>query len=267
MYYEIYVDSLFLINFVMNMFLLCLVNGSLNCAATRLRILLGAGVGAMAYFLPFLWNGPGMLKLVAGAVLGSVGMILIAFPIQRLKAFWIVLYRLLLFSFLMGGLMLFLMRRIPIVREYMMGIMGLLGIGNVMYLGIVYPNRIKRRKKNICWVTLVGKEGSMKVAALIDSGNSLMEPISGKPVSIIDAGVWKGFGREESCLYRAIPYTSIGKKRGILKGYLLREIQIEVNGIVKSCKDVYVAVSEDKVWEDDSERAVKMILNPTLLDM
>ena len=51
MVYELYVDSLFLINFVMNLYLLILVDQSCMRTATRMRILLGACVGAVVYVL------------------------------------------------------------------------------------------------------------------------------------------------------------------------------------------------------------------------
>ena len=65
--------------------------------------------------------------------------------------------------------------------------------------------------------------------------------------------------------FRAIPYHSIGKKRGILQGYLLPELKIEIDGEVKLCRDVYVAVSEELCGEETLGGQVKMILNPALL--
>ena len=58
MRYELYVDSLLLINFVMNLYLLMLVSRSSLCTATPGRLLLGALFGAVSYFLPFFLPGP-----------------------------------------------------------------------------------------------------------------------------------------------------------------------------------------------------------------
>lgn len=98
----------------------------------------------------------------------------------------------------------------------------------------------------------------MRVTALIDSGNSLTEPISGKPVSIIDRGVFCELW-EQNAPFRAIPYRSIGKKHGILQGYLLPELKIEMEGIEKRFENVYVAVSEEYAG------GMRMILNPALM--
>jgi len=77
-------------------------------------------------------------------------------------------------------------------------------------------------------------------------------------------GIWQ----EPPILYRAIPYHSIGKKNGILKGYLVQEIRIETGGVTKICKDTYIAVCEEYITseENDGGNQVKMILNPRLLE-
>lgn len=67
MHYELYLDSLFLLNFGMNLLLLCLVDHSMGHTATWYRLLAGAVVGAVWYLFPFLWKGtarPGKLLLV-----------------------------------------------------------------------------------------------------------------------------------------------------------------------------------------------------------
>ena len=124
----------------------------------------------------------------------------------------------------------------------------------------------KHKKNDFCRVTLINGNNRVVVNALVDSGNSLIEPISGKPVSVVEqtiiAGLWK-----EDALYRAIPYHSVGKKKGILKAYCLPELKIEIGGILKSCENVYVAVCEESVASQESEsNPIRMILNPDLLD-
>lgn len=274
MYYEIYIDSLFLVNFVMNLYLLLLVNESVCRTATRLRLILGAAVGAVMYLLPFFIGGYVWLKIAIGMLAGTCLMIFTAFPVKTLQALGQITARLLLLSFLMGGGILFLMQRIPFIRQHFQGIFGVMGAGALVFLLTAYLQERKNGKSHVCRVTLSGKDGKMKVAALVDSGNSLVEPISGKPVSVIDKNVFHGLWKEPPEFYRVIPYHSIGKKRGMLKGYLLPEIQIEVDGVTKNCRDVYIAVSEESITGesislsedmDKRETRIKMIVNPVLL--
>ena len=82
MRYELYADSLLLLNFVMNLYLLILVDRSTLRTATGRRLLLGAAFGAVCYFLPFIWAAPPVLKLSVGFLAGTAGMLLLAFPVK-----------------------------------------------------------------------------------------------------------------------------------------------------------------------------------------
>ena len=110
----------------------------------------------------------------------------------------------------------------------------------------------------MCRATLIRDGARVTVAALIDSGNSLTEPISGKAVSVVDEKVFRSLWGNGGQGYRAIPYHSIGKSRGILEGYLLPELRLEVNGMCKTFRNVYIAVSPECISE-------KMIINPRIL--
>lgn len=269
MYYELYVDSLFLINFCMNLYLLAIVNRAVWRTATRKRLISGAAAGAALYIVPFLLSGPVWLKVIIGFVPGAVIMILITFQVKNLKAFFKIAEKLMLYTFLTGGILLFLIRRIPGVREALVNVMGIMVMGAFIFLYLSYRRERKDRKSNLCRVTLITGGAQIALDALLDTGNSLREPISGKPVSILDKAVF-----EELCMvskndameeipagYRVIPYHSIGKKRGILQGYLIPEMIIESEGITKICKDVYVGISEDITASDG---VYKMILNPQI---
>lgn len=53
MHYELYLDSMFLLNLGMNLLLLIMVDHSTCRTATWYRLLCGAGIGAVCYLLPF----------------------------------------------------------------------------------------------------------------------------------------------------------------------------------------------------------------------
>ena len=72
MHYELYLDSLFLLNFGMNLLLLCLVDHSMGHTATWYRLLAGAGVGAVWYLFPFLWKGTAAGKLLLCFLPGTI---------------------------------------------------------------------------------------------------------------------------------------------------------------------------------------------------
>lgn len=266
MRYELYVDSLFLINFVMNLYILMLVNRSAFGTATPGRLLLGAALGAGGYLLLFLTGGPVFFRLLLGTA-DALGMLLITFPVRGFRAFFRLLEKMLFFSFCMGGGLLFLIRSMGPGRGMLTCVFGILGLGGILFLFLERFLRRREAGENVCRATLRYGEEEVTVCALIDSGNSLAEPISGSPVSVVDAEIFRRLLGEGGPGCRAIPYHSIGKRRGILTGCLLPELSLEIDGIQKKFRNVYVASSPEQISAsgDGGADSVKMIINPRLL--
>lgn len=83
---------------------------------------------------------------------------------------------------------------------------------------------------------------------LLDSGNRLFDPFSGKPVMLCDEDKMKEivqYAWEKSPQsLRFIPYQSVGKKDGVLLCVTVDEIEVNVrNGVVRQ-EHVLVAVAE-----------------------
>lgn len=267
MSYELYADSLFLMNFVMNLYLMILVDKSLYRTATRGRLLLGAGVGALCYFLPFCFDGPLWVKIPVAICPGSLAMILIAFRVRTLRALVNLFERFFITAVCMGGVMLLLIKTFPDIGAHLTRVWGVLGMGAGCYLLSSHLYNRKLSGNSLCRATLIAKGSKITVRALLDSGNSLVEPISGKPVSVIERSLVTKLWEEEPRIFRVIPYHSIGKQHGILKGYLLPELRVERNGVTKICRDVYIAVCEEYLSLEENEGgSVRMILNPRLFE-
>ncbi len=279
MYYELYLDSLFLVNFVMNLYLLLLVNQSTYRTATRMQLVLGAFAGAFCYIMPFFCGGPAWLRYTAGVAAGMAAMYFIAFRIRNFQAFLFISRKFLAYSLLMGGGLLVLIRMIPVLRSFLTGIFGVMGAGAVIFLSLFYGQTRKEAcgRNSLCKVTLIARGKAVTVTALLDSGNTLEEPISKKPVSVVDSQVleslWEGDARAEFAGHctelgiRAVPYRSVGKSRGILYACLLEEMRIEMEGMAKICKNAYVAASGEALSGrgGGAVEPVRMILNPAML--
>ena len=100
----------------------------------------------------------------------------------------------------------------------------------------------------------------MRIHALVDSGNTLTEPISGAPVSVLDARIFYRLWPEGLPGFRVIPYHSVGKKSGILKGYPVPQMTLIQQGVEREYRNVYLAVSEEIAGEE-----IPMLLPPALL--
>ena len=266
MHYELYVDSLFFLNFMMNLYLLLLVDRSTLRIAGLGRIAAGAAVGAAWGLVPFLGGGFWVLKLVVGAAAGTAAMLCLTFRVRSFRMFLRLLERLALYSFGMGGAMLFLIRAVPGLRGMIVSVPGILGMGTLFFL-------LFRRFKDdlyagdsLCRAVLSRKGKKARAVALIDSGNSLFEPISGRPVCVVEREVFDELWERDEEGFRAVPYHSIGKRHGILPGYLLPELVLETGGMEYRFTDVYVAVSHEKISAEDSAgtESVNMVINPRL---
>lgn len=267
MHYELYVDSLFFMNFIMNLYLLILVDRSVLRTAPLWRLALGAAAGALGFLVPLWGIGPVGLRFACGIGLGTAGMLCITFRVRSLRMFLRLLERLSVYSFGMGGALLFLIKRIPMAKEALTGLIGILGAGGLVFLLLGRFRHGVNLKNCLCSVTLCRNGKRLEVRALVDSGNSLVEPISGKPVCVVDKEVFEALWEEDDSAFRAIPYRSIGKRRGIMPGYLLSGMELEADGISLHFKDVYVAVSREEIsgGEGAGAESVKMIVNPGLL--
>lgn len=262
MHYELYLDSLFLINFVMNLYLLLLVNQATHRTATRGRLIGGAFAGAVCYIFPFLCGGPAAVRYGISMLSGMAAMLLIPFRIRSVRALLQVIKQILFYSFLMGGCALFLIKRLPGFGRYLAGTTGVMGMGALCFLLFFY-DRERKGQQTQCSTVLHHGGNRIAARALWDSGNSLTEPVSGSPVCVIDRELFTKLWKEEPAYYRVIPYHSIGRSNGILKGYLLEKLSVEWDGMTKCFENVYIAVAPEGISEREGGE-IQVLLNPAL---
>lgn len=263
MYYILYIDRLFFLNLCMDFFALSLMNLSLRRTATRRRIFCSALAGAAGYIaVLFLPAAPYLLKTIGGFSVISLIMILIMYPKSSFSFFIKALTSLYAFAFLLGGVLLFLKKyKSPFPDNFFFSV---LFPSAFIYVLIRFFLKKRREGEKECEVVLLLEEREVKVKAFIDSGNMLKEPISKKPVSVIEAEVLKREGimlPEEKC--RVIPYHSVGKKNGILMGYEIPGMIICMEDTNKNLEKIMIAVSEDNLF---TNRKYGMILHPELLE-
>lgn len=261
MHFEVYVDSLLILHFVMNAYLLALVNKMLHQTMSRRRILCGALMGAVLSLVPFVLPIKLFLCMCMSFVLSVLSMTLITFRTYRRENFFCILEKLTVSTMLFGGGILAMLRVLPKTMQAVQKNMLILLAGGALY--IVFSHFIDRSKKraDACSVTLFGQK-SIKVEALLDTGNGLIEPISGKPVAILDKEIFESvFGNGEMLMFRAIPYHSVGKMHGILPGYLLDKIVVETEEGAKEYRKIYIGIC-DNISETDK---YKMIMHPKIL--
>lgn len=269
MYYKLYIDSVFVLQMTMNLYLLSLAGQILRCTATHRRRWLGALAGAlMSCFvlcLPIFTVGG---RLLLSAVPVSMVMMCLTYRIYSVSRLLKASLTMAAAGFFLGGAMIWILNRL---RPVMKGrgsfwITLVAGALTCQILGALLK-RLMRRDRDCLrtvrfYVPALGQE--IRLRALVDTGNHLTDPISGVPVSVISRRAAESLA---SCLrpekYHAVPYRSVGRKEGILSAYELPEMSIEEAGRTIKREGVIVAVCDAGI---SPESDYQMLLHPGLLE-
>lgn len=247
----IYIDSIFFLNLIMDLFLLELTAVTLKKTATFFRILLGSLIGAAGYCLILcIPEISYFCKTLLGMIPMTFLMVRIGCQTKKWKEIFYGTGYLFAYAFLLGGFLLFLIKRIPFLKARSDSVFLILIVGYIGFRICRFGIRKyqKSRKNHFCMVELLGDEQPIRIYGLIDTGNGLTEPISGKPVAILEEAIWQEMKKSKRPeKYRIIPFHSIGKENGILEGYEVERVQIEYETQRKELTNVPVAVFKGKL--------------------
>lgn len=251
----------------MDYFLLLLVGKLLKCTATHLRLILGAAFGAgMACVCIILTNVPGFMRIVIAYGFVGIVMLKICFKIKEFRKLYSATLYLYFFTILYGGFFGWLKSQIPFFRKNGLTLLSLVSSGYFFCLFLLFSmKKIKEnRSENLYHTTIYIDQEQIQVKALLDTGNSLMEPISKKPVSIIEKSVVEKYLESlRQNGFRAIPFHSIGKAHGILDGFEVTQIII-----TKEDRNIVINKGIIGVYEGKLSGSGKyqMILHPILME-
>jgi len=253
------VDVLFLVNFMMDYILLLIVRKMLQCTATHGRICIGAAVGSlltcMVVILPIPYS---IIKLILFHVLVNTCMIRVGLKIENIRSFFKAIIMLYIGSFLLGGIIEAFRPYIRVGSFFLV----IAIVGYYLVLGIwKFVSYIQRWNQYHCRVDLYLGREKYQITGMIDTGNGLRDPISGKPINILDRVTARNlFGEKHLKDVRYIPYQSIGKKTGVLPAFQFDRMCVWKD---TECwvERPLIAISEEAI---SKEGEYEMILNPNL---
>lgn len=259
MYYELYVDVLFLVNFMMDYILLLIVKKMLKCSATHGNICLGALLGSLLTCVVVILPIPyAFLKFVLFHMFVNTCMIRVGLKIKTIPSFVKALIMLYIGGFLLGGIMEYFSQYVRMGSLFLV----IAIVSYYMVLGIWrFISYIQRWNQSRCKVDLYLNDKVYQVKALIDTGNSLRDPISGQPVSVLERKIAKKLLEEkDEKNFRYVPYRTIGKSEGVLP--IFRVDRMCVHRDTDCWVDMpLLGISEEKF---SAEGEYEMILNPNL---
>ena len=242
---NVYADVIFTVNLIMDLMVLAAVNRLLDYRASLRRLLAGAAIGggwacAAAVF-------PGMplwLYTLGTYVAAGRAMAGIAYRIREPKELVRAVAAVYLVSVVMGGVIQCLRESLSkAVRSDQAAWTGAGGYSAVArilmalggFLGCLaaaewFRSTIRAmiRRGDLCRVTLRSGDREETVWGLIDTGNRLREPVSGRPVHVAVRGLMERIcPKTGKILY--VPYVSVGRS-GVLPAVVLDEMQVEQRG-------------------------------------
>lgn len=259
----IYLDSLFLLNFMINLWILQLVKLKYSLEVCKGRILFAALLGASMYILAFTLPLKSIFLQPLSVAVSVPCMMRTLLPRKRWK------YRIRLigsgffYVFVIAGILRVLFYKWRLFTGLEISISGVLGGTYIcMRVAEIAMKRRKLSDKNVCQVVIKSAGMKTTLSALVDTGNSLLEPISKKPVSIVDEEILAKITLENPLFFRAIPYRSVGCENGTLYGVEVPEIRIFCENTCYVAKNIICAGTPHKL---STKGTYQMILHPALL--
>ncbi len=283
----------------MNCILLSIEKRILKWNTKRIRIILASSLGASATcvfaILPSLY---GELKFVLSYIVICALMIRISFRIGKLRDLVrgvVVLY---LITYCVGGVVSSLYYQketiyyyVDALQKKLFGEMDLLHIAVSVLIAsicILIINRFlkyqKQMSKEIYEVWITRNQVCVHTMGLVDTGNCLFDPITGKPVIVVEMSILEEalepslyhdiktivkledsayhINSENATKIRLIPFQSIGKKRGILPAIILDEVEIRKDTQFLCSKKVIAALYDDTLSQN---KEYQVILHKSLL--
>lgn len=255
-----YADLYWILNFIMNLFLLYITAWWLGEPASVKRWVLSSAVCATFPVINIIASQSGLkLPQVLTAVLELALLVCWAYRPAGIRQFFNKLVNFILMSAFTAG-MLFMMKGL-----FSRGGKGsqkfslLFLLVSVFMLYILFRflrmaiAKQEFRRKSVLNVTLVHNGKKQVIKALFDTGNHLISPYTGEPVFIISKELSDSLGLKENLTPLLIPYNSIGG-RGLLEAYRLEWMQFQDGSTRKN----FLAAVSDNICTD---KEIQMILN------
>ncbi|MDI3476604.1 MAG: hypothetical protein PWQ59_129 [Thermoanaerobacterium sp.] len=258
-----YVDVVFLENLIINYIILYLTKRFSKSEARNIYLFFSSLLGALYVILIF-FSLPNIIYSLPFKIIISILMIIITFGYKKLYEFIKIMSIFYLISFIVGGAAFALIYLVNFDLKQI--IIGALFISILLiYIGWGHISK-KNLESDIIHVVQININNIKKdVKAILDTGNTLHDPLSSYPVVIVEysalkdllpEGVKNLFDRgnindifeipkvvdDDRWLkrFRLVPYNSIGTDSGMMVGFIPDNLIIDDNK--KSFKNVIIGI-------------------------
>ncbi|MBR2703942.1 MAG: sigma-E processing peptidase SpoIIGA [Clostridia bacterium] len=283
-----YIDLIILENFFMNAIILYTTGTLLNKKINKKKLFISSLIGTI-YVFTLCFRLSNMVLNISKFIMGLL-LVKICFGSRSYKA--IVKETAVYFfsSFIYAGCALgflhivkpkvvYIVNGIIIGGEYIFEIVGLSAIVSFVLIKasmkLIKLKSYLNKKNMIADMEIFNNKKSIKIRALVDSGNLLTDPVSHDPVIIvykekvralfdnrilerIDSLIGGEYINEENEYFglRAIPYTSVGKNDGIIITCRVDKIKLEYQDEVNEIKNVLIGFYNEALSKNDKYSAL-----------
>lgn len=280
----IYAEYLFAENFITGILILVITGRTCGIAVKKKFLVLGGVLCGLFSFTIGIENMPDFISVIIKLGFSMVVVLLVYSPKTRV-AFGKILVCFYIISFALGG--------ITIGCMYFLGTPGMTNNSFIYLEGLTYLNitlgcvvafvlldqivrYMKERiisTKGSYRVEIIINNKSMIVDGIVDTGNYLVEPISGYPVFILSKSLANAlFGadiKEQDGMatkIRMIPFHAIGGKKGMLTGVKPEAVILRDETAEIKLENVYLGINESEFFNEAHGKQYSILLHRDVLD-
>lgn len=261
MYYQVYIDSLFIQEIIINLYVLGLCKLCLMSSATFRRVFFAAlfisAYQVIMLYIPF----PQNIVLFYGTVFmmyiqGSLITVIIAFGKSGFRTCLkrVFLYMTILMT--MGGIFMGIFPRLSLYKRSKVKVLWFLFVGALVYVLLWQILKNKRQSTYFGKLKLIHQGKCLDGKYFMDSGNGLKESISQKAVLIADyAWLFHTFDKD-TLMCRPVIYQSVGKQKGILYAYCFDELVIYGETKTYTYDKVWIGVCQEELFHNKDYQVI-----------
>ena len=293
----VYAEQLLLENLIINYIILYATKFFTKSDTSKMRIFLASLIGSIYTLIVFFPSVVFMLKFVAKVIVAVV-IIKVAFKPKNIRSFIKLMATFHLVAFTFAGISLSLLYMTDIDTHISDGIFYIsnfkikklvmaIGFGLILFqLSFEYIKNKNVRADNLVCLKVIFKNKEISLKGLVDTGNSLKDPINKLPVIVVEFVALKElfpisvqemfteYSEKNLDLYtnllctetndfkfRLIPFKSLGKEDGMIIGFKPDKVLIEI-GEEDKVRELIIAIYNKSLSSDDEYEA---LLHPDII--
>lgn len=287
----IYIDIVIIENLIMNYIILCATAIISKTEIKQIRIILASLIGATYVIMSYVVNVQIYSNIILKIIL-SIVMVYISYKPVKIKKLGKQILMFYLTSFVFGGVSLALIYFIKpqeviikngqFIGKYVLKTVFLGGIvGFIITVATINIIKNKKGKKDVFYTVKIHLQGKIiETVAMLDTGNLLKEPITNRPVIILEhtllyeiipkqilnnlenilAGDFSKIPEEIRDEYisklKVIPFKSLGKENGMLIGIKCEKVIIENDEEIKEVNSPIIGIYNKSLTKRGEYRAL-----------